>query len=173
MKVYCGSDDRLRFWKTACGLLALLKGGFCLNKKAKRKEGHYFYLSDKANTLIDSHMAQTPAKSRSEFVCDAIDFYCCELDSDNHRNVITTETSRVIRDNIKNLENHLAHILFKLAVEQAKINLVLADKSFDMSDKEISAYGTAANDIVRRCKGFISFEDAIDDARRLAESDDV
>ncbi|MBP5236387.1 MAG: hypothetical protein J6128_02505 [Clostridia bacterium] len=142
-----------------------------MNRKEKRKKGHYFYLSDKANTLIDSHIAQTSAKSRSDFVCDAIDFYCCELDSDNHRNVITTEMSRVIRDNIKNLENHLAHILFKLAVEQAKINLVLADKSFDMEDKEVSAYGNAAYDIVRRNNGFISFEDAIADARSIAESD--
>ena len=124
-----------------------------MNRKEKRKKGHYFYLSDKANTLIDSHIAPTSAKSRSDFVCDAIDFYCCELDSDNHRNVITTEMSRVIRDNIKNLENHLAHILFKLAVEQAKINLVLADKSFDMEDKEVSAYGNAAYDIVRRNNG--------------------
>ena len=121
-----------------------------MNRKEKRKKGHYFYLSDKANTLIDSHIAQTSAKSRSDFVCDAIDFYCCELDSDNHRNVITTEMSRVIRDNIKNLENHLAHILFKLAVEQAK---------------------SAAYDIVRRNNGFISFEDAIADARSIAESD--
>lgn len=144
-----------------------------MNKKEKLKQGHYFWLTESAEKQIQSHIEVTSAKSRSDFICDAIEFYCSDLDSNNHRNVITAETSRVMRDNIKNLENHLAHILYKLAVEQAMINLILADKSFDMSDKELSAYRNAAHDSVRRSSGFISFDDAIDDARRLAESDDV
>ena len=143
-----------------------------MNKKQKQKEGHYFYLSDKTNTLIDSHLAQTSAKSRSEFVCDAIEHYCCELDSENHRNVITIETSRVVRDNIRNLENHLAHILFKIAGEQATINLILADRLLDMNDPEIGAYHNAGYDLVRSQNGFISFENAIENARELSEKNE-
>lgn len=143
-----------------------------MNKKEKTKKGYYFWLSENAEKQIDSHLPLTAAKSRSEFVCDAIEFYCCEMDSDNHRNVITSEMSRVVRDNIGSLESHLAHIMFKLAVEQANINLLLADKLFDMTDEEIRAYRNNAYDIVRKNNGFISFECAVDDARELSESDD-
>ena len=152
--------------------MRIWEGGSRLNKKEKTKKGYYFWLSEKAEKQIDSHLPLTAAKSRSEFVCNAIEFYCCEMDSDKHRNVITSEMSRVVRDNIGSLESHLSHIMFKLAVEQATINLLLADRLFDMTDKEILAYRNNAYDIVRKNNGFVSFENAVEDARELSESDD-
>ncbi len=141
-----------------------------MNRKEKRKQGHYFWLTENAEKQIQAHMGQTGARSRSDFICDAVEFYCTELDSKTHQNVITTETARVIRDNIKNLENRLAFILFNVAGEQANLGLLLADRLLGMSDEDIRATRNDAYDMIRRRSGFISFNDAMDNARYDPES---
>lgn len=81
-------------------------------------------------------------------------------------------SARVIRDNIKNLENRIAYVLFNIAGEQANMGLLLADKLLNLPDDDIRATRNDAYDIVRRRKGFISFTDAIENARYDPESDD-
>lgn len=122
--------------------------------------------------MIDDHLNAANVETRSAFIDEAIRFYCCELDSKTHQNVITTETARVIRDNIKNLDNHIAYVLFNVAGEMANMNLLLADRLLNMSDEDIRATRNDAYDIVRRRKGFISFADAIENARYDPESDE-
>lgn len=122
--------------------------------------------------MIDSHLTVANVQTRSAFLEEAVRFYCCELDSKTHQNVITSETARVIRDNIKKLENHLAYILFNVAGEQANLSLLLADRLLNMSDEEIRATRNDAYDIIRRRSGFISFADAMDNARFDPESDE-
>ena len=122
--------------------------------------------------MIDSHIPVANVQTRSAFLEEAVRFYCCELDSKTHQNVITSETARVIRDNIKKLENHLAYILFNVAGEQANLSLLLADRLLNMSDEEIRATRNDAYDIIRRRSGFISFADAMDNARFDPESDE-
>ena len=130
-----------------------------------------FRIHGDVSQMIDSHLPVANVQTRSAFLEEAIRFYCCELDSKTHQNVITSETARVIRDNIKKLENHLAYILFNVAGEQANLSLLLADRLLNMSDEEIRATRNDAYDIIRRRSGFISFSDAMDNARFDPESD--
>ena len=131
-----------------------------------------FRIHEDVSQMIDSHLPVANVQTRSAFLEEAIRFYCCELDSKTHQNVITSETARVIRDNIKKLENHLAYILFNVAGEQANLSLLLADRLLNMSDEEIRATRNDAYDIIRRRSGFISFADAMDNARFDPESDE-
>lgn len=131
-----------------------------------------FRIHEDVSQMIDSHLPVANVQTRSAFLEEAIRFYCCELDSKTHQNVITSETARVIRDNIKKLENHLAYILFNVAGEQANLSLLLADRLLNMSDEEIRATRNDAYDIIRRRSGFISFSDAMDNARFDPESDE-
>ena len=131
-----------------------------------------FRIHEDVSQMIDSHLPVANVQTRSAFLEEAIRFYCCELDSKTHQNVITSETARVIRDNIKKLENHLAYILFNVAGEQANLSLLLADRLLNMSDEEIRATRNDAYDIIRRRSGFISFSDAMDNARFDLESDE-
>ena len=120
--------------------------------------------------MIDDHLNVANVESRSAFIDEAVRFYCCELDSKTHQTIITTETARVIRDNIKKLENRLAYILFNVAGEQANMSLLLADKLLNMSDNEIRATRNDAYDIIRKRSGFITFNDAMENARYNPES---
>ncbi len=131
-----------------------------------------FRIHEDVSQMIDSHIPVANVQTRSAFLEEAVRFYCCELDSKTHQNVITSETARVIRDNIKKLENHLAYILFNVAGEQANLSLLLADRLLNMSDEEIRATRNDAYDIIRRRSGFISFSDAMDNARFDPESDE-
>ena len=131
-----------------------------------------FRIHEDVSQMIDSHIPVANVQTRSAFLEEAVHFYCCELDSKTHQNVITSETARVIRDNIKKLENHLAYILFNVAGEQANLSLLLADRLLNMSDEEIRATRNDAYDIIRRRSGFISFSDAMDNARFDPESDE-
>ena len=131
-----------------------------------------FRIHEDISQMIDSHLTVANVQTRSAFLEEAVRFYCCELDSKTHQNVITSETARVIRDNIKKLENHLAYILFNVAGEQANLSLLLADRLLNMSDEEIRATRNDAYDIIRRRSGFISFADAMDNARFDPESDE-
>lgn len=131
-----------------------------------------FRIHEDVSQMIDSHIPVANVQTRSAFLEEAVRFYCCELDSKTHQNVITSETARVIRDNIKKLENHLAYILFNVAGEQANLSLLLADRLLNMSDEEIRATRNDAYDIIRRRSGFISFADAMDNARFDPESDE-
>ena len=131
-----------------------------------------FRIHEDVSQMIDSHIPVANVLTRSAFLEEAVRFYCCELDSKTHQNVITSETARVIRDNIKKLENHLAYILFNVAGEQANLSLLLADRLLNMSDEEIRATRNDAYDIIRRRSGFISFSDAMDNARFDPESDE-
>jgi len=139
-------------------------------KNPKIKYG--FRIHEDISQLIDSHVPVANTQTRSAFIEEAVRFYCCELDSKTHQNVITSETARVIRDNIKNLENHLAYILFNIAAEQANMGLILADRLLNMNDEDIRATRNDAYDIIRRRSGFISFSDAMDNARFDPESEE-
>ena len=142
-------------------------------KPAKNPKIKYgFRIHEDISQLIDSHVPVANTQTRSAFIEEAVRFYCCELDSKTHQNIITSETARVIRDNIKNLENRLAYILFNVAGEQATIELLLADKLLDLSDEEIRATRNDAYGIIRKRSGFISFADAMKNARYVAKDGD-
>ncbi len=143
-----------------------------MNNDQNKKRKHNFSIHNDVSQMIDSHLSVANTQTRSSFVEEAVRFYCCELDSKTHQNVITSETARVIRDNIKNLENHLAYILFNIAGEQANMGLILADRLLNMTDEEIRATRNDAYDIIRRRSGFISFSDAMDNARFDPESEE-
>ena len=136
------------------------------------KTKYAFRIHEDISQMIDSHMPVANTQTRSAFIEEAVSFYCCELDSKTHQNVITSETARVIRDNIKNLENHLAYILYNIAGEQANMGLILADRLLNMTDEEIRATRNDAYDIIRRRCGFISFADAMENARYDPENDE-
>lgn len=69
--------------------------------------------------------------------------------------------------------NHIAAALFKLAGEQATLNLLIADRVFgDLDENAVRAYRNNAYDIVRKRHGVFSFEDAIEDAKTIAESEE-
>ena len=142
-----------------------------MKTEESRKKGFYFWLEPDIDKKIDAHLPMTDSRTRSEFVNEAIRRYCCELSSEENKEYLSREIINIIRANIKNAENHIASTIFKLAGEQATLNLIVADQLIgDIDDETIRAYRNAY-DIVRKRHGVFNFEDAMEDARSVSESE--
>ena len=123
--------------------------------------------------MIDVSLVPADVSSRSEFVEKAIRYYAASLGADMHKEILSEELIRVIRDNIKNAENHIASALFKMAGEQAVLSLLFADRIVgDIDRDELRAYRNDAYNAIRRLHGVFMFEDALDNAEAEIESND-
>ena len=123
--------------------------------------------------MIDSHRDSDVRQSIAGFIDAAVKHYCCTMDSDTHKEILSEELIRVIRDNIKNAENHIASTLFKMAGEQAVLSLLFADRIVgDIDRDELRAYRNDAYNAIRRQHGVFMFDDALDNAEAEIESED-
>ncbi len=124
--------------------------------------------------LIERHREKEAHQSICGFVDLAVKYYCCSFESDAYKEILTKELTQAIRYNIKDSENHIAASLFKLAGEQATLNLLLADLLVNnMDGNAIRTYRNMGYDIVRKRHGVFTFEDAMEDARAFAEGKDT
>ena len=147
---------------------------FCEERKGlMSKKSYNFYLTPEENEMIDASLVPADASSRSEFVEKAIRYYAASLGADMHKEILSEELIRVIRDNIKNAENHIASTLFKMAGEQAVLNLLIADRLIGEIDHDgIREYRNDAYNTIRKCHGVFTFDDALDNAEAVNESED-
>ena len=137
--------------------------------KAKKS----IWLPEETWKLVESHREKDDHQTISGFIDQAVKYYCCSFETEAYKEILTKELTDAIKYNIRNSENHIAATLFKLAGEQATLNLLIADHLIgDLDDNVIRAYRNAAYDIVRKRHGVFSFEDAMEDARAIAESED-
>jgi hypothetical protein len=155
-------------------LLAVIpQKGKTVETEKKNKRGYYFWLDPELDRQIDSHLYASNMKSRSKFVNEAVKKYICELDSETNKEYLSEELLKAIRFAVRNSENHIASAIYKLAGEQATLNLVIADRVFDgLDDTAIRAYTDAGYESVRRHHGVFTFNDAIEDAKTVAEGAD-
>ena len=131
------------------------------------------WLPEETWKMIDSHRDSDIRQSIAGFIDAAVKHYCCTLDSDTHKEILSEELIRVIRDNIKNAENHIASTLFKMAGEQAVLSLLFADRIVgDIDRDELRAYRNDAYNAIRRFHGVFMFDDALDNAEAETESED-
>ena len=145
-----------------------------MEEEKKNKKGFYFWLDPEVDQQINAHLYVSKTRSRSEFVNEAIRRYVCELDSETNKEYLSKGLTDLVRANIKDSENHIAASLFKLAGEQATLNLLLADLLVNnMDGNAIRTYRNMGYDIVRKRHGVFTFEDAMEDARSFAEGKDT
>ena len=80
------------------------------------------YISKKLQDRVDHAIPKTDARSRSEFISDALELYLAWLDSYDYSKVLTPALESVIEAKIKETENHIAGVLFKQGVEPTRIS---------------------------------------------------
>lgn len=119
------------------------------------------YLNKDLIDRCDAAISNTNARSRSEFVSDALTFYLSWLDSQNYAKVLTPALESVIDAKIKETENRLAGVIFKQSVELSMLmHVVAASQKYDPDTiDELRKFCTHE---VRRLNGRYRFEDAVD-----------
>ena len=84
------------------------------------------YISEELLDQCDAAVEKSGADSRSEFICDAIDHYIAVLNMQENSRVLTPALESVIGSKIALTEDRINRILFKLGVEVAMMNNIMA-----------------------------------------------
>ena len=80
------------------------------------------YIDTDLLARCDATIPLTDARSRSEFICDAIEHYIATLNVKRNSKVLTPALESVIGGKIAGTEDRISRMLFKLAVEIAVQN---------------------------------------------------
>ena len=118
------------------------------------------YIDQPLLDQCDRSISQTNASSRSEFICDAIEFYITHLNGHNVSRILTPALESVIQGAVGLSENRLATLLFKLAVEMSIMMNVYAGTT-RVNENTLNTIRKWCIDEVKRVNGRISFDDAV------------
>ena len=86
------------------------------------------YIDSDLLSRCDTSIPLTDARSRSEFICDAIEHYIAALNVKGSSKVLTPALESVIGGKIAGTEDRISRMLFKLAVEIAVQNHLTAGR---------------------------------------------
>lgn len=84
-----------------------------------------FYIEKEVLDRCYELLEQANAKSRNEFVMEALKFYCGYLTSQKIENYLLQSLSSVLISTIRDTENRLARMDFKIATELSKFSHVV------------------------------------------------
>lgn len=127
------------------------------NEPEKVRTG--FYIEKKVLDRCDELLTLANVKSRNEFVTEALKFYSGYLTSHKVENYLLQSLSSVLTSTVRDTENRLARIDFKVAVEISKLAHVIA-YSHDIDEQALNSLHLKCLDEVKRINGAIEFEDA-------------
>lgn len=124
----------------------------------KEKKAFWFY--PETLTGVETHYKHDNCRSKSEFIEKAIKFYIGYLDEENSVNYISPLITETVKAEIKGTEQRLSRLMFKVAVELAKLAQMTASmyNGDEESVRDLHAY--CINE-VRRINGIINCEDAV------------
>ncbi len=126
-------------------------------EKGKVRKG--FYIEEEVLEQIDGLLQQANAKSKNEFLNQALKFYIGYLTSEKIENYMLSTISSVMHATVKNSENRMARAMYKLAVETSKLSHVIA-YSHGVDEAALQKLQAKCADEVKRINGAVRFEDA-------------
>lgn len=123
----------------------------------KVKKG--YFLSDKTVQQIENNLRASGCKNASEFVTKAIEFYVGYLNAEADSAYLSPAIQSTMKAVVKNTEDRLARIMYKMAVEQAMMmNLFASEMEYDEATLD-RLRGRCVKEI-NSTKGKYSLEDA-------------
>ena len=122
-------------------------------------------LSDETLKKCNEGMDITNCKVRNEFIEKAIEFYSGYVSAEVHSEFLSDIITESMEGIAKALENRFGRLLFKIAVEMAKLEQMLAAIN-EMDDETIERLHKRCVDEVKKINGIIKMEDAVKYQRR-------
>jgi len=118
-----------------------------------------FYIEEDLLEQIDGLLEQADVKSRNEFLNQALKFYIGYLTLEKIENYMLSTISSVMHSTVKDSENRMARVMYKLAVETSKLSHVIA-YSHGVDEEALKKLQAKCTDEVKRINGAVTFEDA-------------
>lgn len=126
---------------------------------SENKKKYAYWMKPSLVEKMSEMLAEANATSKSDFVCQAINFYIGYLHQQKCIDYLSPILAQSIKSEIESIEKNMSEMLFKLAVEQAKLsNVVAATNQID--EHSLSALNNLCAEEVARNNGIITFEEA-------------
>lgn len=107
---------------------------------------------------VDAAYPLQDISSRSEFVCEAVDFYLGYLQSQHSTEYINKTTLAFLEDQFAKLEARICRQLFRMCVEQSMIANVSASQFSGINDETLIALRKKCVKDVKRTIGNIRYD---------------
>lgn len=118
------------------------------------------YIDREILNRADEAMGKTNARSRSEFISEALEFYIAWLHSGEISKVLTPALESVISGQIKDTENRISRVIFKQSVELAMLMHVVA-ATHSVRPEDLEALRKMCVGEVSKVNGRFHFDDAV------------
>ena len=117
-------------------------------------------LSDEILRKCESAMLLSGCGVRNDFTTQAIDFYAGYISMQKNVDFLAKAILEAVSGTVKVSENRIARLLFKIAVEMAKLEQMLATIN-DMDEETLRRLHIRCVNDVKKINGIISMEDAV------------
>ena len=112
----------------------------------------------------DKRAEELGLRSRNDFIRDAIDFYMEWLNKPSSQKFLTPALESVIGAKVRDNEDRIARLLFKLAVAQNMQAHIVADIA-QLSEDETESYRRLALREMKETNGRMEMEDILNSAK--------
>ena len=129
-----------------------------MDKQTGKRIG--LYISEELLDQCDAAVKKNGADSRSEFICDAIIHYITVINMQESSRVLTPALESVIGSKIALTEDRINRIIFKLGVEVAMMNNILA-ATHNIDADTMESLRRYCTEEVATISGKYRFEDAV------------
>ena len=129
-----------------------------MDKQTGKRIG--LYISEELLDQCDAAVEKSSADSRSEFICDAILHYIAVINMKENSRVLTPALESVIGSKIALTEDRINRIVFKLGVEVAMMNNILA-ATHNIDADNMDSLRRYCTEEVATIGGKYKFEDAV------------
>lgn len=126
----------------------------------KAKDRTAVWLYPETIERMDSMLEADNAKSRSEFIEKALQFYMGYLNSENSTEYLTKVLVSAMQGLLRETENRNSGNLFRLSVEMAMMMNILA-AGLEISEEDLRKLRGRCVNEVKKTRGKISMEDAV------------
>ena len=115
------------------------------------------YIDAEILEKIDSCMKKSKSRSRNEFLIEAAQFYMGYLNKENDARFLTGSIDLSISNSVTKMEDRMAKVLFKLAVEMSMMMNLLA-ANLELKNETMSSLRRQCIDELKKSSGYLSFE---------------
>ena len=130
------------------------------------KKAYTFYLHPDVSRMIDAGTASDGRRSRSEFVEDAVSFYCGVLDAKDNRAFLGEEIVKTMRAVVRESEGRLLSHLRSEDISLSMLAVLFAASLTGMTAEEIERLRAKAVEYVDENFRARSFVSALYDERK-------
>ena len=125
-----------------------------------RKEKFAFYLSPEKKAILERRYREDGSRSLTAFIERAVDFYLDYLSANDAGLFLPTAIKSYVDGRLGQLENRMASLLYKQAVEQDMVAGILAD-AYQFNEDDLQRRRTESINNVKKTNGRISLDQRV------------